>query len=67
MGVIDVSDNGGVCLQLEMERALLEGEHQTELEQLLEEQQSISALKRRQLVLIERAAGDMEKVSNDGS
>ena len=67
MGVIDVSDNGGVWLQLEMERALLEGEHQTELEQLLEEQQSISALKRRQLVLIERAAGDMEKVSNDGS
>ena len=50
-----------IC-QLEMERALLEGEHQTELEHLQEDQERIRALKQRQLDLIECAASEKDKV-----
>ena len=46
-----------------MERALLEGEHQDELEQLHIDQEKIASLKRRQVQLIEHAAIARERVS----
>ena len=57
-----------VCLyvyhvQLEMERALLEGEHKTEMEQLQEEQEKINQLKQHQHNMLERATRQREKVS----
>ena len=45
-----------------MERALLEGEHQDELEQLHIDQEKIASLKRRQVQLIEHAAIARERV-----
>ena len=50
------------CLQLEMERALLEGEHQTEMDMLQSEQENITTLKQRQLELLEIAAAERGKV-----
>jgi len=57
--VTDIHDHGS---QLEMERALLEGEHQNELDQLAQDQKKISALKQQQLQIIEQAAYKREKV-----
>ena len=45
-----------------MERALLEGEHQMEMEELEREQQTINRLKHRQLELIDQATAEREKV-----
>ena len=45
-----------------MERALLEGEHQNELDELAQDQKKISALKQQQLQIIEQAAFKREKV-----
>ena len=50
-------------VQLEMERALLEGEHKTEMEQLQEEQEKINQLKQHQHNMLERATRQREKVS----
>ena len=49
-------------VQLEMERALLEGEHKTEMEQLQEEQEKINQLKQHQHNMLERATRQREKV-----
>ena len=51
-----------VCSQLEMERALLEGEHKVEMDQLQGDQERINSLKRKQLHLIELATTEREKV-----
>ena len=51
-----------VCVQLEMEKALLEGEHADELQLLHEEQSKIDRLKKKQIELIEGAASQKEKV-----
>ena len=48
-----------------MERALLEGEHQNELDKLGQDQKKISVLKQQQLQLIEQAASKREKVLVD--
>ena len=48
--------------QLEMERALLEGEHNTEMEELQQEQERINVLKVQQAELIENSAKEREKV-----
>ena len=45
-----------------MERALLEGEHQMEMDELEREQQTINRLKHRQLELIDQATAEREKV-----
>ena len=45
-----------------MERALLEGEHQMEMEELEKEQQIINRLKHRQLELIDQAQAERDKV-----
>ena len=45
-----------------MERALLEGEHQMEMEELEKEQQTINRLKHRQLELIDQAQAERDKV-----
>ena len=49
-------------LQLEMERALLEGEHQTEMERLQEDQEKIRHLRHKQNMLMEKATREREKV-----
>ena len=46
-----------------MERALLEGEHQMEMEELEHEQHTINSLKTRQLELIDQAQAQRDKVS----
>ena len=51
-----------LLLQLEMERALLEGEHQTEMEKLDVDQERIDLLKQRQVALEEQAAHERERV-----
>lgn len=51
--------------QLEMERALLEGEHQTEMGQLQSDQEKINQLKEKQNMLIEKATREREKVCNE--
>ncbi|XP_021358754.1 uncharacterized protein LOC110453881 isoform X4 [Mizuhopecten yessoensis] len=48
--------------ELEMERALLEGEHQTEMDELQSDQDRINLLKQRQADLIERATQEREKM-----
>ncbi len=48
--------------QLEMERALLEGEHQMEMEELEREQLKINRLKTRQLELVDEAQAQRDKV-----
>ncbi|XP_033759080.1 pleckstrin homology-like domain family B member 2 isoform X2 [Pecten maximus] len=48
--------------ELEMERALLEGEHQTEMDELQSDQDRINLLKQRQAELIELATQDREKM-----
>ncbi|XP_060081466.1 uncharacterized protein LOC132560804 [Ylistrum balloti] len=48
--------------ELEMERALLEGEHQTEMDELQSDQDRINLLKQRQAELIERATQEREKM-----
>jgi hypothetical protein len=45
-----------------MERALLEGEHNTEMEELQQEQERINVLKVQQAELIENSAKEREKV-----
>ena len=50
------------CLQLEMERALLEGEQQNELELLMSEQKRIADLKRQRLQLTDQATAKQEQV-----
>ena len=45
-----------------MERALLEGEHQTEMGQLQSDQEKINQLKEKQNMLIEKATREREKV-----
>jgi hypothetical protein len=45
-----------------MERALLEGEHNTEMEELQQEQERINDLKVQQAELIENSAKEREKV-----
>ncbi len=52
----------GVLFQLEMERALLEGEQRDELEQLRMDQEHITMLKQRQIALIDAAMATSEKV-----
>ncbi|XP_055958658.1 pleckstrin homology-like domain family B member 1 isoform X3 [Patella vulgata] len=47
---------------LEMERALLEGEHQTEMEQLQHDQEQINLLKQQQAELMERASRERQKM-----
>lgn len=46
-----------------MERALLDGEHQTEMEQLHEDEEKINQLKHRQRELIDESARERENVS----
>ena len=46
-----------------MERALLEGEHQTEMERLQSDQENIARLKQRQSQLLEVAARRRQSVS----
>ncbi len=46
-----------------MERALLEGEHQMEMEELEHEQHTINSLKTRQLELIDQAQAQRDKVN----
>lgn len=46
-----------------MERALLEGEHKVEMDQLQGDQERINALKRKQHQLNELATAEREKVS----
>jgi hypothetical protein len=48
--------------QLEMERALLEGEHQTEMERLQDDQEKIRHLRHKQNMLMEKASREREKV-----
>ncbi|XP_069115660.1 pleckstrin homology-like domain family B member 2 isoform X3 [Argopecten irradians] len=50
--------------ELEMERALLEGEHQTEMDELQSDQDRINLLKQRQAELIEHATQEREKEEN---
>ena len=50
--------------QLEMERALLEGEHNMEMSELQMDQEKIAALKQKQWELIDLAAIDRERVSS---
>lgn len=45
-----------------MERALLEGEHQVQMEKLQQDQQRINQLKLRQLQLQQAAKNEREKV-----
>ena len=45
-----------------MERALLEGEHQTEMGQLQSDQEKINHLREKQTMLIEKATREREKV-----
>ena len=46
-----------------MERALLEGEHQTEMAELEAEQDRINILKSKQMDLIDQATAEREKVT----
>ncbi|KAL5019694.1 hypothetical protein ScPMuIL_002586 [Solemya velum] len=46
--------------ELEMERALLDGEHQTEMERLHEDEEKINELKHRQRELIDQASQERE-------
>ncbi|CAC5412355.1 unnamed protein product [Mytilus coruscus] len=57
---IETQENEAIR-ELEMERALLEGEHNTEMEELQQEQDRINALKLQQAELIERSAKEREK------
>lgn len=50
-------------LQLEMERALLEGEHKKEMEEMQKDQENIDVLHEKQQRLIQRAAVEREKVN----
>ena len=47
-----------------MERALLEGEHQTEMGQLQSDQEKINQLREKQTMLIEKATREREKVGS---
>ncbi|CAH1797445.1 unnamed protein product [Owenia fusiformis] len=51
--------------ELEMERALLEGEHQNEMEQLKRDRERIAELKNQQMQLLENAAKQKEKEMAD--
>lgn len=52
--------------QLEMERALLEGEHQTEMEELQSDQEKITVLKEEQEMLMQKAVQERETVRRQG-
>ena len=58
---IETQENEAIR-ELEMERALLEGEHNTEMEELQQEQERINVLKVQQAELIENSAKEREKV-----
>ncbi len=47
-----------------MERALLEGEHQMEMDQLTHDQLKINRLKEKQVDIFESATADREKVGS---
>ena len=47
---------------MEMERALLEGEHHNEMERLQEDQEKILQLRHKQNILMEKASRQREKV-----
>ncbi|XP_013410434.1 pleckstrin homology-like domain family B member 2 isoform X4 [Lingula anatina] len=60
--IVDIEGQQNEAIrELEMERALLEGEHQTEMVQLQREQDRINSLKQKQLELIERATAEKER------
>jgi len=48
---------------MEVERALLEGEHQNEMEKLQEDQGKIQELRHKQNILMEKASRQREKVN----
>lgn len=52
-----------INVQLEMERALLEGEYQTEMDELRECEDRIKATKQQQLLLLEQASQDRQQVT----
>lgn len=49
-------------LQLEMERALLDGEHEAEMERLQDDQEKIQQLRQKQNLLMEKASRERQKV-----
>ncbi|KAK3612109.1 hypothetical protein CHS0354_031180 [Potamilus streckersoni] len=57
---IETQENEAIR-ELEMERALLEGEHQMEMEQLSQDQEKINQLKQRQNQLVQKATRQREK------
>ncbi|KAK7491030.1 hypothetical protein BaRGS_00017726, partial [Batillaria attramentaria] len=57
---IETQENEAIR-ELEMERALLEGEHKTEMEHLHADQEKVNELKQQQHNLLERAARQREK------
>ncbi|KAL3886762.1 hypothetical protein ACJMK2_026735 [Sinanodonta woodiana] len=57
---IETQENEAIR-ELEMERALLEGEHQMEMEQLSQDQEKINQLKQRQNQLVQKATKQREK------
>lgn len=60
--IVDIETQEDEALRgLEMERALLEGEHQKEMDKLQEDQEKIQQLRQKQNLLIEKATRQREK------
>ncbi|XP_053408390.1 pleckstrin homology-like domain family B member 1 isoform X3 [Mercenaria mercenaria] len=60
--IVDIETQEDEALRgLEMERALLEGEHQTEMERLQDDQEKIRQLRHKQNMLMEKATREREK------
>ncbi|XP_064617484.1 serine-rich adhesin for platelets-like isoform X1 [Liolophura sinensis] len=59
---IEAQENEAIR-ELEMERALLEGEHKKEMEEMQKDQEHIDVLQEKQQRLIQRAAVEREKVN----
>ncbi|XP_060573136.1 pleckstrin homology-like domain family B member 1 isoform X3 [Ruditapes philippinarum] len=60
--IVDIETQEDEALRgLEMERALLEGEHQTEMERLQDDQEKIRHLRHKQNMLMEKASREREK------